>query len=93
MEARSGTSVAGRAAGHGGKEYAVAEKMAKGVRVVGEQRAELVTELTRRYAAGESIRSIAQDIGRSYGFVHGMLRQADTPLRGRGGATRNSRSR
>lgn len=71
----------------------MAEKIAKGVRIVGEERDVLVSELTQRYAAGESIRSIAQDIGRSYGFVHGALRQADTPLRGRGGATRSNPSR
>ena len=70
----------------------MAEKIAKGVRVVGDERQELVSELTRRYAAGESIRSIARDIGRSYGFVHGVLRQADTPLRARGGATRSRAS-
>lgn len=69
----------------------MADKIAKGVRVVGEQRAALGSELAQRYAAGESIRSIAEDIGRSYGFVHGVLRQSDTPLRSRGGATRGPR--
>jgi hypothetical protein len=68
----------------------VADKIAKGIRVVGEQRDALVGELAQRYEAGESIRAIAQDIGRSYGFVHGVLRQSQTPLRGRGGATRGS---
>ena len=72
------------------EEHAVAEKIAKGIRVVGEQRDVLVGELARRYEAGESIRAIAQDIGRSYGFVHGVLRQSEIPLRGRGGATRAS---
>jgi hypothetical protein len=66
----------------------VAEKIAKGVRVMGDQRTALSSELAQRYAQGESIRSIAQDIGRSYGFVHGVLKQADAPLRARGGATR-----
>lgn len=69
----------------------MADKIAKGVRVVGQQREELGSELAKRYAAGESIRSIAQDIGRSYGFVHGVLRQSATPLRSRGGATRGPR--
>lgn len=68
----------------------MAEKIAKGVRVVGEQRDALGSELAERYTQGESIRSIAQDIGRSYGFVHGVLRQTNTPLRGRGGAARNA---
>jgi len=66
----------------------VAEKIAKGARVVGEQRTALSAELSRRYEGGESIRSIATDIGRSYGFVHGVLRQSDTSLRPRGGAAR-----
>ena len=70
------------------KEMWVADKIPKGVRVVGDQRTALSTELAERYGRGESIRSIAQDIGRSYGFVHGVLRQSETPLRGRGGATR-----
>lgn len=68
----------------------MADKIAKGIRIVGEQREVLGSALTERYVAGESIRSIAQDIGRSYGFVHGVLRQSETPLRGRGGATRSS---
>ena len=67
----------------------MAEKIAKGVRVVGGRRDALGTELAERYTAGESIRAIAADIGRSYGFVHGVLRQYETPLRGRGGATRS----
>jgi transposase len=68
----------------------VAEKIAKGIRIVGEQRDVLGSALTERYVAGESIRSIAEDIGRSYGFVHGVLRQSEAPLRARGGATRTS---
>ena len=68
----------------------MATKIAKGVRVVGDAREELGSALAERYAGGESIRSIAADIGRSYGFVHGVLRQFRAPLRGRGGATRGS---
>ena len=41
--------------------------------------------------AGESIRSIAEDSGRSYGFVHGVLKESGATLRGRGGATRGPR--
>ncbi len=68
----------------------MADKIAKGVRIVGEQREVLGSALTERYVAGESIRSIAEDIGRSYGFVHGVLRQSHVTLRSRGGATRGS---
>jgi hypothetical protein len=37
---------------------------------------------------GSSIRSIAADTGRSYGFVHRVLTESGATLRGRGGATR-----
>ncbi len=68
----------------------MAEKIARGIRIVGEQRDALGAQLVERYEAGESIRSIAKDIGRSYGFVHGVLAQSNTSLRGRGGATRGA---
>src|SRR6266550_1874446 len=48
----------------------------------------LASQYARRYAAGESIRKIAEDAGRSFGFVHGVLKEAGVELRGRGGATR-----
>lgn len=66
------------------------DKLAKGARITGENRSELASALVRRYEAGESIRSIAEDIGRSYGFVHGVLVESNVPLRGRGGATRGA---
>ena len=45
-------------------------------------------DLTKRYAAGASIRDLAAASGRSYGFIHGLLCEAGVTLRGRGGATR-----
>jgi len=63
-------------------------KLAKGSRITGDTRSELATSLVERYGRGESIRSMAQDIGRSYGFVHGVLVEAGVPMRSRGGATR-----
>lgn len=60
----------------------------KGSRITGEDRQNVTALLVARYAQGESIRSMATDIGRSYGFVHGVLAAAGTPLRARGGATR-----
>jgi hypothetical protein len=66
----------------------VATRIPKGVRVVGDERTALSAELSERYGAGESIRLIAQDIGRSYGFVHEILSQSDIPMRGRGGPNR-----
>lgn len=60
----------------------------KGARILGEARAELAEQIRVRYEAGESIRSIAGDLGRSYGFVQGLLKEVGVSLRGRGGATR-----
>lgn len=66
------------------------KKLAKGSRITGQARSDLTPQLVRRYEAGESIRSIADGIGRSYGFVHGVLVEAGVTLRGRGGATRGA---
>ncbi|KII00541.1 transcriptional regulator [Streptomonospora alba] len=66
----------------------MAETLKKGTRVTGTERAELASELKRRYDDGESIRSLAAATGRSYGFVHRLLTEAGVTLRGRGGATR-----
>lgn len=60
----------------------------KGSRIAGEQRSQLAAQLRQRYEAGASIRSIADETGRSYGFVQGLLKETGAALRGRGGATR-----
>lgn len=65
--------------------------LTKGARITGDQRSSLGAAFEERYAGGESIRSIAQDTGRSYGFVHGVLKESGASLRGRGGATRGPR--
>ncbi|SDU93589.1 hypothetical protein SAMN04488544_2229 [Microlunatus sagamiharensis] len=65
--------------------------LTKGARITGDQRSSLAASFGERYAGGESIRSIAIDTGRSYGFVHGVLKESGTSLRGRGGATRGPR--
>lgn len=62
----------------------------KGARIVGDARSELADRLRVRYEAGESIRSLASDFGRSYGFVQGLLKESGVELRGRGGATRGA---
>jgi len=66
---------------------------AKGVRVSGAERSTLASTFKTRYDQGESIRALAQSSGRSYGFVHRLLTESGQPLRGRGGATRGSRSK
>lgn len=60
----------------------------KGTRVSGDERKMLTESLRKKYDAGASIRSLADDIGRSYGFVHRVLSEAGVSLRSRGGATR-----
>jgi transposase-like protein len=70
------------------KEARVAETLKKGSRVTGAARDKLATELKRKYDSGASIRALAEETGRSYGFVHRMLSESGVSLRGRGGATR-----
>jgi hypothetical protein len=65
----------------------VAETRRKGTRVTGADRTTMATDLKQRYDAGESIRALATDTGRSYGFIHRILTETGVTLRGRGGAT------
>ena len=67
-------------------------ELKKGSRVVGGERDRLAADLKRKYDGGESIRTLAQSTGRSYGFVHRMLSESGVSLRGRGGATRGRRA-
>lgn len=60
----------------------------KGTRIVGPERDKLAAELRKKYDQGASIRVLAEASGRSYGFVHRILKDAGATLRGRGGATR-----
>ena len=60
----------------------------KGARLTGPERNRLAVELAEKYRAGNSIRSLAEETGRSYGFVHRIRTEQDVQLRGRGGATR-----
>ena len=66
----------------------MAETVKKGARITGADRAKLAGELTKKYANGASIRALAEETGRSYGFVHRILTENDVSLRSRGGATR-----
>lgn len=47
--------------------------------------------LRKKYESGASIRELAVEYSRSYGFVHRMLKDDGVELRGRGGATRGKR--
>ncbi|TDD96124.1 transcriptional regulator [Jiangella asiatica] len=66
----------------------VAEKLVKGARISGGQRDKLASDLKKKYEGGRSIRELATETGRSYGFVHRVLSESGVNLRGRGGATR-----
>jgi len=70
----------------------VADQLRKGARVTGNDRAKLATELKKKYSTGSSIRALAEETGRSYGFVHRMLSESGVQLRGRGGATRGKKA-
>ncbi|MBM9466184.1 transcriptional regulator [Nakamurella sp. YIM 132084] len=65
--------------------------MKKGARITGVAREKLAAELSKKYEKGQSIRSLAEATGRSYGFVHRLLLDSDVTLRGRGGATRSKK--
>ena len=53
--------------------------------IAGAERMRIGNELVQRYVEGASIRSLAAATGRSYGFVHRMLRESGVEFRGRGG--------
>lgn len=67
-------------------------ELRKGSRVTGAERDKLASDLRRKYDSGQSIRALAESTGRSYGFIHRILSESGTALRGRGGATRGRRS-
>jgi hypothetical protein len=67
-------------------------ELKKGARITGGERSKLAADLKRKYASGSSIRELAGETGRSYGFVHRMLSESGVTLRGRGGATRGKKA-
>ena len=67
-------------------------ELKKGARITGGERTKLGADLKRRYSQGKSIRELAAETGRSYGFVHRILAESGVALRGRGGATRGKKS-
>ena len=70
----------------------MAETLKKGSRVTGAAREKLAADLKKKYDSGASIRALAEETGRSYGFVHRMLSESGVTLRGRGGATRGKKA-
>jgi len=59
-------------------------KLEKGVRIAGESRTQLAADLKAQYEQGASIRELTRTTGRSYGFIHQVLSEAQVPLRDRG---------
>ncbi|MGL5858629.1 MAG: helix-turn-helix domain-containing protein [Angustibacter sp.] len=68
------------------------QTMKKGARLTGDDRTQMAQSVIELYQEGKSIRDIAEQTGRSYGFVHRVLSESDVALRGRGGATRRRAS-
>lgn len=66
----------------------MADMLKKGSRVTGAERDKLASDLRKKYEGGQSIRTLAESTGRSYGFIHRILSENGATLRGRGGATR-----
>jgi len=58
----------------------------KGSRITGTDRDKLGSQLVKKYEKGVSIRALAEEAGRSYGFIHQVLSESGVTLRGRGGA-------
>lgn len=58
---------------------------AKSTRITGASRATVQDELRARYSKGASIRALAREMGRSYGFAHNILAESGARFRGRGG--------
>lgn len=56
-------------------------------------RDQLLHELRIAYEKGASIRTLAASTGRSYGSIHGMLRESGTTMRSRGGPNHRSATR
>ncbi|MFJ1599907.1 helix-turn-helix domain-containing protein [Streptomyces sp. NPDC088261] len=59
--------------------------LAKNKRVTGELREKVAADLKKEYESGAGIRTLAEEIGRSYGFTRRVLIESGVTLRGRGG--------
>jgi hypothetical protein len=56
-----------------------------GSRITDHQRTMLASEFAQKFTDGHSIREIAEESGRSFGFVHGVLKEASVEFSGRTG--------
>ena len=60
-------------------------------RVTGADRNTLTADVKKVSEKGATIRSIAEPLERSYGFVHRLLSESDVTLRSRGGTQKKKR--
>ena len=60
-------------------------------RLAGQDAAAIAEHVAAHYVAGRSIRAIASDTGRSYGWVHRQITVIGAPMRPRGNNTRPAR--
>jgi transposase-like protein len=60
----------------------------QGPAVRGDARVAVRADLARRYRDGASVRKLAREVGKSYGFVYRMLEEAGVTMRPRGGQVR-----
>lgn len=58
--------------------------LTKGTNIKGSAREKLAKDLKKKYDSGSSVRALAEEIGRSYGFVHRLLGEY-VQFRSRGG--------
>ena len=63
-------------------------RLVKGERLTGHHRQQIAHDLLARYRDGESLRTLAVSIGRSYTSVRQMLHEAGVTFRPRGGPRR-----
>lgn len=60
--------------------------------ITGAERERLTRQVVAKYKAGGTVRSIAAEIGRSYGFTHRLLADSPEGLRQRGGNRRQRKA-
>ncbi|MET9259585.1 helix-turn-helix domain-containing protein [Amycolatopsis sp. NPDC004079] len=63
----------------------------KGRRITGPARDKIREILKTKYEKGATVRALAEECGRSYGFVHRVLAESGVQMRGRSGRVRTAR--
>ncbi len=66
-------------------------RLPKNKHLLGPERARFAAELKQAYLNGTSIRELAEQTDRSFGWIHRMLSEAGVTFRSRGGPTRAAR--